>query len=609
MSIYEFLFETPRGKKTKNKSKKTTSKAATTPTPKPATYNDILKLQDLKDFNFNSRYQGKGQEYQKNKDEIATLKNYIADLSVTGKRLTHTQKYTFQKLHKTFINQGYSDNVSYALCLLFFEESKFDKQYGKTPSFNPTTKAMGLIQWIRNRFADFVLFLKEKTHNFKNLQPETLKDLDYFLNINQENAKNVSTNNFSVSIDKGNNLVSDAQIKKFNEILWSQKEMVDYQIEFLMKELNSDYYKGLLDGKDDAAKKVENHSYNFNIEQTQEGPINPTLGITLPTRTKDDSKPQNLIDALTKVEKDFLNQMISRFIVPNKKDTQTWDNMTDERIKKSFEILYKNITLQLDTYALTDKQFTSGEYKYTDDKKKEITNKKNDFNDKKQQLEEIVKELDSNIEKNFKDYPFLSEIYEVKEGDLLSKIVAGKGITWKSLVRYNLPFFINYFNNRTDKKKDIYQFAAKFYGTLKAKILIPKYNCFVIKTKEALQKAAEADGKTVEELIKFNESELKETDKLDKDKQKIKEPIHVIDPECKHTQIVFVEKSNNKLSEQLIKSYIRNILLEETKNNNNKPYQQGDINDMLLDEEGWVTDPNDRQKIKKWYLAMGLAHQ
>ena len=114
---------------------------------------------------------------------------------------------------------------------------------------------------------------------------------------------------------------------------------------------------------------------------------------------------------------------------------------------------------------------------------------------------------------------------------------------------------------------------------------------------------------TVEELIKFNESELKETDKLDKDKQKIKEPIHVIDPECKHTQIVFVEKSNNKLSEQLIKSYIRNILLEETKNNNNKPYQQGDINDMLLDEEGWVTDPNDRQKIKKWYLAMGLAHQ
>ena len=29
---------------------------------------------------------------------------------------------------------------------------------------------------------------------------------------------------------------------------------------------------------------------------------------------------------------------------------------------------------------------------------------------------------------------------------------------------------------------------------------------------------------------------------------------------------------------------------------------------MLLDEEGWVTDPNDRQVIKKWYLTMGLAH-
>ena len=70
---------------------------------------------------------------------------------------------------------------------------------------------------------------------------------------------------------------------------------------------------------------------------------------------------------------------------------------------------------------------------------------------------------------------------------------------------------------------------------------------------------------------------------------------------------MFVEKSNNKLSEQLIKNYIRNILLEETKNHN-KPYQQGDVNDMLLDEEGWVTDPNDRQLIKKWYIKMGLAH-
>lgn len=70
----------------------------------------------------------------------------------------------------------------------------------------------------------------------------------------------------------------------------------------------------------------------------------------------------------------------------------------------------------------------------------------------------------------------------------------------------------------------------------------------------------------------------------------------------------FFSKSNNdKLLEQLIRNYIQNILLEET-TNLNKPYGKGDVEDMLLDEEGWVTDPNDRQKIKKWYISIGLSH-
>jgi len=615
MSMYEFLFEAPPAKKSKNKAKKVDSKKATIkakensppPPPKPTTYNDVLKRQDLKDFNFNNRYQVKGQEYQKNKDEIANLKNYIGDLSITGKRLTHTQKYTFQKLHYELMVQGYSDNVAYALCLLFFEESKFDKQYGQSPSFNPTTKAMGVIQWIRSRFADFVLFLREKTHDFKNLEPDTLKSLNYFLNITKENAENNSQNEFSVSIDKSNNLVSDEQIKKFNEFLWSQKEMVDYQIEFLIKELNSDYYKSLFNGLDDQAKEMKNHSKDFHFGKREAGPIDFDKDAMLPTTFKKDAKPENLITALSKTEKAFLNKVLSRFIVPNKKDSQSWDNLTKERIKKSFKTLYDNITLQLDTYALSDKAFKKGEYKYTDANNKNITVPKKDFNDKKQQLEEIVKELESRIEKNLNDYPFLAEVYEVKEGDLLSKIVTGKGITWKSLVRYNLPFFINYFKDRKDKKKDIYSFAATFYGALKTKILIPKYNCVIIKTKDDLKKAAEADNKTVEELIKFNESDVKETDQLDDKQQKIKVPIHVIDAECLHTQIVFLQNSNGKLSEQLVRSYIRNILLEE-KNNINKPYASGDVADMLLDEEGWTTDPHDRQLIKKWYIKMGLSH-
>ena len=607
MSIYEFLFEAPPAKKSKNKAKKNKTKVtappAPPPPPKPATYNDVLKLQDLNNFKFNKRYQEKGEEYKKSKDEISDLSKYIGELSITGKRLTHTQKYTFRKLYNTFLYQGYSDNVCYALCLLFFEESKFDKQYGKSASFNPTTKAMGIIQWIRSRFAEFVLFLRKKTQNFKNLQPETLENLNYFLNITDDNAKNDSSNDFSVSVDQGKNLVTDEQIKIFNEVLWSQKEMVDYQIEFLMNEFKSDYYKKLFDGLDEEAKKVENQSENFYIEKI-EGPVDPKRGIILPLKIKDNNTPDNLINSLTEVEKNFLNKVLSRFIVPNKKDSQDWDDITNERIKKSFEILYDNITRKLDAYDLSDQHLKAGEYKYIQDKK-EITSPKHEFNDKKKQLEEIVAKLENKIKENLNDYPFVSEVYEIKEGDLLSKIVKNKGVTWKSLVRYNLPFFINYFNDRKDKKKDIYDFASKFYGTLKTKILIPKYNCVIINSKEELQKAAEADKKTVEQLIAFNESELKEIENTKK--EKIKEPIHKVDPDCKHTQIIFLENSNSKLSEQLIRNYIQNILLEET-TNLNKPYGKGDVKDMLLDNEGWITDPNNRQTIKNWYLKMGLAH-
>ncbi len=36
-------------------------------------------------------------------------------------------------------------------------------------------------------------------------------------------------------------------------------------------------------------------------------------------------------------------------------------------------------------------------------------------------------------------------------------------------------------------------------------------------------------------------------------------------------------------------------------------YRDGNIDDMMLDKEGWTTDPNDRQKVKRWYLDMGMA--
>jgi len=65
------------------------------------------------------------------------------------------------------------------------------------------------------------------------------------------------------------------------------------------------------------------------------------------------------------------------------------------------------------------------------------------------------------------------------------------------------------------------------------------------------------------------------------------------------------------MQEKLLKKYITEVLKNKKYSGSypDENYGKGHINDMLLDEEGWVTDPNDRQKIKKWYLAMGLAHQ
>ena len=141
MSMYEFLFEAPPAKKSKNKEKKQNNTGAkvkakkeetkkdetkSTSSPKEvqqskaATYNDVVNSQNLKDFNFNERYQEKANEYQSNKDKLSDLRKYIGELSITGKRLSHTQKYTFQKLFKAFQREGYSYNLSYALCLLFF---------------------------------------------------------------------------------------------------------------------------------------------------------------------------------------------------------------------------------------------------------------------------------------------------------------------------------------------------------------------------------------------------------------------------------------------------------------------------------------------------------
>jgi hypothetical protein len=66
------------------------------------------------------------------------------------------------------------------------------------------------------------------------------------------------------------------------------------------------------------------------------------------------------------------------------------------------------------------------------------------------------------------------------------------------------------------------------------------------------------------------------------------------------------------ISEQQLRNIIRQTLIEKKnkiKSYSKESYQDGNINDMMLDMEGWITDPNDRQEIKQWYLDMKLAHK
>lgn len=64
------------------------------------------------------------------------------------------------------------------------------------------------------------------------------------------------------------------------------------------------------------------------------------------------------------------------------------------------------------------------------------------------------------------------------------------------------------------------------------------------------------------------------------------------------------------MNDKLLKQYITEVLKHKKYAGSypDENYGKGHVNDMLLDEEGWVTDPNDRQEIKKWYINMGLAH-
>lgn len=66
---------------------------------------------------------------------------------------------------------------------------------------------------------------------------------------------------------------------------------------------------------------------------------------------------------------------------------------------------------------------------------------------------------------------------------------------------------------------------------------------------------------------------------------------------------------NNKENSlrKLIKQYI--FEMKYSGSYPEESYGNGHINDMMLDEEGWITDPNDRKEIKQWYLDMGLAHK
>ncbi len=62
---------------------------------------------------------------------------------------------------------------------------------------------------------------------------------------------------------------------------------------------------------------------------------------------------------------------------------------------------------------------------------------------------------------------------------------------------------------------------------------------------------------------------------------------------------------------------LKDFILEVLKHNKKlyagsypeESYHNGHVDDMMLDKEGWITDPNDRKKIKKWYLDMGLSYK
>ncbi len=69
------------------------------------------------------------------------------------------------------------------------------------------------------------------------------------------------------------------------------------------------------------------------------------------------------------------------------------------------------------------------------------------------------------------------------------------------------------------------------------------------------------------------------------------------------------------LTQRQKENILRNFIMETLKDRKysgsypDELYGNGNVKDMLLDEEGWITDPNDRKKIKKWYLDMGLAYK
>lgn len=544
--------------------------------------NKLLSNQNIDKIEFNDEVTNKNVERFKQETELSNLKKYLTDLNITGKRLSHVQTYTFKKLNEELIKKGYSANLSLAMCLLFFFESGFS---GKK-SINPITFAMGITQWIRNRFAQFVLFLRAKTQDFKSLKlsADTMHKLKYFLSITEANGLNINTNDFSLSFEEKAGKVTKPEIDEFNRILWDTKEMADYQIEFLMQELSSYINKKqeILD-IDNALINKQNHSKNIFSKSKNKETASEII---------DEETPENLINALNEKEKILLNYIISSYIIPNKEGKE-WSTINNERIKTNFLNLYDNVIRKLDSYPLSDQMFV-----------KDAENKDTStFANKEEQIKQIREDIKKKIEEEINDYPFLERKHTVKSGETIA-VIAKKtsNITWKSLIRYNLPFFIEYFKKRKNKKENIYNFASKFYGKIDATILIPKYNCIIVQSKEELQKVAEYDNMTVDELIAFNQSETKKVKKADSTdtETQIK---HIIDPECRHTQIVFIKnKTQQTLSENILRKYIQELFLFEKTNN-------GNVNDMLLDKEGWITDPNDRKKIKQWYLDMGLAYK